>query len=256
MNIEIERGGDEMSQLIQYIIALSNLYGMVHKDKVVEIYNSQNEDQVSLVDVEEFISKPPKELEDVFIYPHQDYFVHETILENDEFDLMLRKKGNKPYYVPKKNELLKYVDGDYFEKTKQYNALLKYLKKNFFNPGDEEAEWLAEDIQGMCQFGVDFQTIFNSFDNIKISFKDIGQVNEVMQLVMELSNNIRIWENNGYTPHEIFEKFERPNLRSLPDKPYDFNETVVKKKKIGRNDPCPCGSGKKYKKCCLGKDEN
>jgi uncharacterized protein len=23
--------------------------------------------------------------------------------------------------------------------------------------------------------------------------------------------------------------------------------------KVGRNDPCPCGSGKKYKKCCLGK---
>ena len=23
--------------------------------------------------------------------------------------------------------------------------------------------------------------------------------------------------------------------------------------KIGRNDPCPCGSGKKYKKCCLDK---
>ena len=26
--------------------------------------------------------------------------------------------------------------------------------------------------------------------------------------------------------------------------------TVVKGKKIGRNDPCPCGSGKKYKYCC------
>jgi uncharacterized protein YecA (UPF0149 family) len=25
--------------------------------------------------------------------------------------------------------------------------------------------------------------------------------------------------------------------------------------KIGRNDPCPCGSGRKYKKCCLGKDD-
>ena len=25
--------------------------------------------------------------------------------------------------------------------------------------------------------------------------------------------------------------------------------------KVGRNDPCPCGSGKKYKKCCLAKDE-
>jgi hypothetical protein len=31
---------------------------------------------------------------------------------------------------------------------------------------------------------------------------------------------------------------------------------MAKKKKIGRNDPCPCGSGKKYKKCCMGKDED
>ncbi|MCD8019791.1 MAG: SEC-C domain-containing protein [Clostridiales bacterium] len=28
------------------------------------------------------------------------------------------------------------------------------------------------------------------------------------------------------------------------------SRTVVKPPKIGRNDPCPCGSGKKYKKCC------
>ena len=30
--------------------------------------------------------------------------------------------------------------------------------------------------------------------------------------------------------------------------------TVREEPKIGRNDPCPCGSGKKYKKCC-GKDK-
>ncbi len=29
---------------------------------------------------------------------------------------------------------------------------------------------------------------------------------------------------------------------------------MSKKKKIGRNDPCPCGSGKKYKNCCLKKE--
>jgi hypothetical protein len=34
-------------------------------------------------------------------------------------------------------------------------------------------------------------------------------------------------------------------------KEYDKTKTVVKEAKIGRNDPCPCGSGKKYKKCCL-----
>jgi preprotein translocase subunit SecA len=31
-------------------------------------------------------------------------------------------------------------------------------------------------------------------------------------------------------------------------------EPMKKKVKVGRNDPCPCGSGKKYKNCCLDKD--
>lgn len=35
----------------------------------------------------------------------------------------------------------------------------------------------------------------------------------------------------------------------------DFNRSriVINDKKIGRNEACPCGSGKKYKKCCLNK---
>ena len=28
------------------------------------------------------------------------------------------------------------------------------------------------------------------------------------------------------------------------------SQTVIKPPKVGRNEPCPCGSGKKYKKCC------
>lgn len=34
------------------------------------------------------------------------------------------------------------------------------------------------------------------------------------------------------------------------------NEPYHKNPDVGRNDPCPCGSGKKYKKCCLEKDVN
>jgi SEC-C motif/Protein of unknown function (DUF2384) len=36
----------------------------------------------------------------------------------------------------------------------------------------------------------------------------------------------------------------------------DWIEPLVKLAKVGRNDPCPCGSGRKYKKCCLGKEES
>ena len=44
-----------------------------------------------------------------------------------------------------------------------------------------------------------------------------------------------------------------------PDKPEDISDleillnppqTRIAEKKVGRNEPCPCGSGKKYKKCC------
>jgi preprotein translocase subunit SecA len=31
---------------------------------------------------------------------------------------------------------------------------------------------------------------------------------------------------------------------------HSVKKSPVKKVKVGRNDPCPCGSGKKYKKCC------
>ena len=38
-----------------------------------------------------------------------------------------------------------------------------------------------------------------------------------------------------------------PLVHFLPDL---NNTTIINDKKIGRNEPCPCGSGKKYKKCC------
>ena len=43
-----------------------------------------------------------------------------------------------------------------------------------------------------------------------------------------------------------------PLVEFLPPKTVRKND-VSKIEKIGRNDPCPCGSGKKYKKCCYGK---
>ena len=42
----------------------------------------------------------------------------------------------------------------------------------------------------------------------------------------------------------------KPTSESLGGDGSVKKQPVVKKEKIGRNDPCPCGSGKKYKKCC------
>ena len=45
-----------------------------------------------------------------------------------------------------------------------------------------------------------------------------------------------------------------PERRKELYKEQRSSTTIVKPKKIGRNDPCPCGSGKKYKQCCLLKE--
>lgn len=50
------------------------------------------------------------------------------------------------------------------------------------------------------------------------------------------------------------EKIERKRVAKVTGSSHGnkkpVQKTVVKGEKIGRNDPCPCGSGKKYKKCC------
>jgi preprotein translocase subunit SecA len=50
---------------------------------------------------------------------------------------------------------------------------------------------------------------------------------------------------------------QKPLLERNDNRPGKVNkqQTVEKSMKIGRNDPCPCGSGKKYKKCCYPKYE-
>ena len=73
-------------------------------------------------------------------------------------------------------------------------------------------------------------------------------------ICLELANNTRLWENNGHTPDELHSKVEKSNLRPLPSDGVPYLRSIpggqAKSKKIGRNESCPCGSGKKYKKCC------
>lgn len=247
-----------MNQLEKYIVALTYLYGVVHKEKVLEIYNQQNDQQITIDQIEAYFAEEPIAIRDSFAYPYNDYFVHETVLAFDEFDELLKEKGDKPYYIPVQKELLKYTNDHYFEKSKAYKNLFNYIRKNFYPHDQERAKDLAEDTHDFCQMDFDIKLVLDNFARMGAQFEGEKQVNEVLSLVMELHNNVRLWENNGYTPSEMFHLFEKDKLNPLPNQPFDFNKTNIidfkTKQKIGRNDPCPCGSGKKFKKCCLSND--
>ncbi|HCX50666.1 MAG TPA: hypothetical protein DG757_16905 [Bacillus sp. (in: Bacteria)] len=72
---------------------------------------------------------------------------------------------------------------------------------------------------------------------------------------------------NEEKANELYDLCERRGWKVIigiePDKPEDISDvqrllglkventkTIVNEEQIGRNDPCICGSGKKYKKCC------
>ena len=52
------------------------------------------------------------------------------------------------------------------------------------------------------------------------------------------------------------EQVAKPDAPNAGSGDGSFNEETVRVKKIGDNDPCPCGSGKKYKKCCKNKEKS
>ena len=107
----------------------------------------------------------------------------------------------------------------------------------------------------------------------------VSEVNSVLQVVMDFLNHTHRWAFRGRCPEDL--QRSAPPMTSVPQislgpnaqrmcykqqdvqqyvndiweqrsEPDDFDLVMpyVAHPKVGRNDPCPCGSGKKYKHCC------
>lgn len=63
----------------------------------------------------------------------------------------------------------------------------------------------------------------------------------LIRLATNVFNAMPSWENNGWSPQELYEQLTGRRMF------YNEDGTV---KKVGRDDPCPCGSGEKYRDCC------
>ena len=61
-------------------------------------------------------------------------------------------------------------------------------------------------------------------------------------------------EKKLFHDKDPMEHFSRDNINHLMEINYPESFEQSHKKRIGRNEPCPCGSGKKYKKCCMEKE--
>lgn len=188
------------NKIIDYIVALTNLYGIVTIDKVVEIYNMQNKDEITIKQLA--FSDYDEILEEHFISVVEDLFI-DNFMDSEEFEKLYYNQQNKPYYIPKKVDLLKYKDPDYFEKTSQYNNLLKYVKKEIL-PHDLDALDFCLDLQMITLLeGGDLKKIMQTIKRQQINFKDEKQFEKLLDLIIKFTNNYRLRENRGHTPQEL-----------------------------------------------------
>lgn len=238
--------------VFRYISAATNLYGAIKPGKLVEIFNDQNDDMLTAEELkalyEEFSGR------DQLFRMYKGYLIVEDLVYSDEaseFKQLLEKMKGKSYHVPEKDELLKYSNGLYYEMTPQLTALRSYIIKEL-RPDPEFVDDLIDDIQLACSMEAPIQEIMHEFERRDIEFDSMEQVQMVVYLVTETYNHTRLASNGGYTPVErraISKDLESGYRAAVPPFRAQVKNQVISKK-IGRNDPCPCGSGLKYKKCC------
>ena len=138
---------------------------------------------------------------------------------------------------------------EYFDKeTEIYAELLK-------NP-DEEVKGTVKELAE--KYGVDIMTMTGFLDGINDSLKVANPIEEMdedteVSLAFEkellYKNMVAAGADWLYGLSEWEAIFDEDTRKALY-REQKSSTTIVKPDKVYPNDPCPCGSGKKYKKCC------
>ena len=172
--------------------------------------------------------------------------IHKEVVRDDFYKEIEERRRDVPYYIPSESEILEYSRKGYPASNQAYRKLFDFFRKEF---DLEEAE--CDDIC-YCAFSKfskgwmlsDFMEVLNQRD---IVFTSEEQVKRFAGIALEVNNNTRMFDLCGHTPNETHALLTDDPMPG-GTKPVPTNSKSAGK--IYPNDPCPCGSGKKYKKCC------
>ena len=145
----------------------------------------------------------------------------------------------------------------------QYNKLWNHyfvIEKGFYEKLLKETEPVTGTIPELMEhFEISEKMIMvgilDGINDSLVNPNPIEEMDEETPLSLEYNKEL-LYKNMVAAKAEWL--YELPEWDELIDeerrkelyKEQKSSTTIVKDKKIGRNDPCPCGSGKKYKYCC------
>lgn len=204
---------------------------------------------------------------------------HLVSVDPGDFDRFLAARIEGPYCDCDEETLLRMKEGLYGFDIPEVNAM-KDFGQNELGLDEEWGVQLLDDCQlcqtdALCKGSSWVQEVLKMESFGKIHFQTVDQVKRFRDLGNKLYQAIpnpllKGWrpadlENPPLPLDDIPEKDEdipdsRPIMEEFrktlgflksPEERWTKDPAIQKpKRKVGRNDPCPCGSGKKYKKCC------
>jgi len=248
--------------ILRYFDAFANLYGIIPIKRAYRIIEKQNP-ELNLTK-EQFA-----EIVNEFDFPDKYYVIWSeeevydenaddaplfdklliaeyvlTLGDTEDYERLKFEQGDRPFYVPEKDELLKYEDEFYSERTKHVVALENYLKDDL---GLTNYKEIVEDLAGLLTIGDDEPDyVIKTLKRMaKPKFKEFSskeQAHKFFILHTNLRNHTRKHTHRGYTPFELDDCYEVDGIIE--------NDVLSKVETPSKNGKCPCGSGKKYKRCC------
>jgi hypothetical protein len=204
--------GARKELLSNYATAAGFLYGVISISEFVNVFNHYEDEKTDAREVHIALERLSK-ADDIEYSFYDDHILGPDFLPDFPKDLENMKivrseRKGKPLYLPDKDEFLRYIDPGYREPEKPYADLKSYIleHKLTVKEGLDGVDGDLIDLHEMAQSDVKTSEILQSFIDRGYALRDIEAINNFMQKVIDALNNTRLYENNGFTPAELFEK--------------------------------------------------
>lgn len=228
-----------------------SLYGVFRQQQIEDIYKRMRdesfENEKELEEINQYINKLlPVFEEQGLIWLDGDYIVSPYLETKEEYLDLLRRQGTKDYYVPDDDVIKSYASGKMLEKTPEYERVHQCLTRELRDM--EQAEEMLEDIAGyIARDDWELPEVMNCLYDWDVIFENKKSAERMTAALSDWIFSVRRWSECGHRKKEQkMGNIEKPFI-SYSDRQ---GQKISKAAKVYPNDPCPCGSGKKYKKCC------
>lgn len=231
------------NKIYHYALGLLEMYGICEMEWYLEVFNKMEQERLTELEVDTAMDYLQNFRFDVNLM--DEYLIHEAVYMggDEEIDALLEHQSGKPYKIPSQEEINLYAGGEMIW-TPELRKLERFLQDGVLKDNPQKATEAVEDISAYMNHDFKLQYAMDELSRQKILFKE-REIPEFLILLMEASNAHPCWENRGFSPNDLAQ--ERNHSRNTALLYPGHPRTVVK---VGRNEPCPCKSGKKYKKCC------